>query len=60
MKVSSQSTENIRHGDLEESGLVEFVLNLLGQKYFVLMPNSTEMLKVFCQAKFSLLFFFQF
>lgn len=60
MKVSSQSTENIKHGDLEESELVEFVLNLLGQKYYVLMPNSTEMLKVFGQAKFSLLFFFQF
>lgn len=30
MKVSSQSTENIKHGVLEESELVEFVLNLLG------------------------------
>lgn len=60
MKVSSQSIENIKHGVLEQSELVEFVLNLLGWKYYVLIPKSMEMLKVFGQAKFSLLFFFQF
>lgn len=60
MKASRQSTENTKHGDPEESESVEVVLNLLGQKYYVLMPKSPEMPKVFDQAKFSLLFFFQF
>lgn len=31
MEVSSQSIESIKHGDLEESELVEFVFNLLSQ-----------------------------
>lgn len=54
-KVSSRSTENIKYGDLEESELVEFVLNLLGQKYYVLTPKSMEMLKHFTAFLFPIL-----